>query len=120
MKCQLATVEALLGLLVAVSGIVLMVRLSSGFSAQLGSGVMRLKEGGAVYDFYSALESNATARACVLGLNITCMNSLLRAYEGVYGVSIGISVDGVRVGNASPPTYCLLVSNSVVCIEAGG
>ncbi|MEM3781844.1 MAG: hypothetical protein QXT43_02700 [Candidatus Micrarchaeaceae archaeon] len=118
MRCQLATLETVLAVVVSVYAISYYAYVVRNYDYALSSSMFALRASAAAYDLSSAIEANASAKACVELSSAQCLKGIVLQYERVYGIGIGVYLNGMQAGSEQGrgALYCFYFYNKTLCM----
>ncbi len=128
MKCQFATIEAMISLSAVGSAMALAYLMVNGYNNAYSNNVKSIDSNIAIYDFVQQINANKSLQACMSSSNQNafgnCASTFIQAYQKTYrlssiSISTGNFTEGV-IGNPSAkacivstqktPQVCIIIS----------
>lgn len=126
MKAQLASMEAIMVLLLVVASLAFARNVLGSLSRDASPARGTLSSAMAIYDFLDMVERNYTAAACLHAYgsgNTTCMDAYIAEYKAVYGLdAFGVAYGKISMAASGAPIRCFpfpAATENELCIEAG-
>ncbi len=118
MKAQFATIEAVIGLFMALATAAYIADSAYKYSLQAYVNASLVKRGDEMYDFSIIAQENSTLRNCLISQNYSCISKFLSLFGEAYGTSMGVCFGNACIGKTGSRPVCVFVGSKLVCMSS--